>query len=401
MQYQYVAYNLEEGLVKGRVEARDEDEARSEVQEQGYKPLRITQVWKPPSREVLFPSFYKVKPGDLIGFIRQLATMTTSCASLTRTLEMLQAESSNPVMQRTIGQIQTHIDAGGTVSSAMAEHPTIFDPLYISLVQVGEFTGALAPALDELADMMELARESSQRIVKSMMMPLFQVGMAVLMVGLNVFVLLPPLFESFDDDKIPLMMKVLLGLSDWVKANPLQLIGGIFVFIVVWIILGKIQSFNDWRDAMKARAPIIGPLIVSSQLARFSRAMGMLMSSGVNLADALRLSTNSVSNRALRKALIDAEESLVTGEGMSDALRRHPVMPSVWVELVNIGEQSNTLDQRMGELAVAYQRRMEGQINAILAILEPVSTLMVGGIVIFLAMSMLQPIMSQMSEFSG
>ena len=127
----------------------------------------------------------------------------------------------------------------------------------------------------------------------------------------------------------------------------------------------------------------------------------MLLGSGVSLADSLQMGIGSASNLALRRAFEDAEQSLVLGGSLTEALRRHPVLPHMWVELVNIGEESNSLGNTMNELASAYQKKLESQINAILAILEPVSTLAVGGIVIFLAMSMLQPIMGQMESFSA
>ena len=400
MQFQYVAYNLKEGVVKGRVEADDEAHARREVEEQGYKPLRLKAAWQPPTIEALFPSFYKIKEGELLGFTRQLSTMVRSGASLQRTMEMLEAETANPVMQRTINAIMGDIDEGASLSSAMGKHPTVFDALYVSIVEVGEYTGRLAPALDELADMMESGREAKQRIVKSMMMPMFQVGMAVLMVGLNVFVLLPPLFESFDEDSIPLMMAVLMDGADWAKAHPFHLFGTAFVLIVANILLGKFPAFNYWKAGAKLKLPLMGPLMISGEMQRFSRTLGMLLTSGVGLADALELAIRGTSNHVIRAAYEDAQESLVTGKGLTEALRRHPVLPKMWVELVNIGEQSNTLGNTMNELANAYLKRLESQINAILTVLEPASTLAVGGIVIFLAMSMLNPIMSQMSEFA-
>ena len=277
----------------------------------------------------------------------------------------------------------------------------MFDRLYVSIVEIGEFTGRLAPALDDLADMMESSQEAKQRIVKSMMMPLFQVGMAVLMVGLNVFVLLPPLFESFEEDQIPIMMKVLLGGADYVKANPIPVFGVLAALIVTFVSIGKVPSLAIHRDRVKLKLPLMGALSVSSEIARFSRTMGMLLGSGVSLADSLQMGIGSTGNLAMRRAFEDAEQSLVMGGSLTEALRRHSVLPHMWVELVNIGEESNTLGTTMNELANSYQKKLESQINAILAILEPLSTLMVGGIVIFLAMSMLQPIMGQMESFSA
>ena len=400
MQYHYVAYNLKDGIVKGRVEASDEEEVRSEVLRRGYKPLRVKQAWQPPTREELFPSLYAVKKGEMIRATRQMATMIGSGASLQRTLELTQAESSNPAMQRVVGEIRRIVDEGGTLSSALAEHPNVFDPLYVSIVQVGEFTGRLAPSLDQLAEMMERSREAKQKLMSTMAMPMFNLTMAGLMLLLMTTVILPPIFENFDEDAIPLLMRIMIGVTGGIGSNPIPVFGGLITFIASMILLRRIPSFRIWMDGAKARAPIIGPLTVSGELANFSLTMSMLLRSGVSLAESLQLGINGTKNQAIRRAFVEAEESLVSGQGLSDALERHSALPRMWVELIRIGEQSNTLGQTMTDLADVYQKKVEGQLNSMVAILEPVATLAVGGVVLLVALSTIGPIQEQMKQLA-
>ncbi|MCH8206028.1 MAG: type II secretion system F family protein [Chloroflexi bacterium] len=400
MQYSYVAYNSREGVVKGRLEADTEEEVRSQVIDRGYKLLRTHPAWQPPSREKLFPSFYKVKDGDLIRFTRQMATMVASGAPLQQTLDMLQSESKNQVMQRIIGDVGKTVDEGGTLSFALGKHSDVFGPLFISIVQVGELTGSLAPALDQLAEMMEQARDAKQRVMSTLMMPVFNIGIAGLMVMVNIFVVMPPLFENFDEAEIPFMMKMAIGLTDALKNHPIAIFGALMAIGGTLFMLPKIRAVSFWIDTVKLRVPMIGPFIVAGELARFSRTMGLLLESGVALADSLELAINGCGNAAVRREFARAQESLVTGHGLTEALRGNAVIPRMWVELANIGEQSNTLGQSMNDLAATYQKRVEDQLGTVLAILDPVSTLAVGGVVLFLAMSMMQPILAQMEAMA-
>jgi type II secretory pathway component PulF len=398
LQYNYVAYNLDNGLVKGRIEAKDDDGAWSEVAKLGHKPLRIGPAWKPPGKEQLFPSLYKVKGGQLIGFTRQLATMIGNGASLQRTLEMLQGEAGNPALARVIGEIREAVDQGEPVSVALAAHPMIFDPLYVSVVQIGEFTGNLANALDQLAEMMERSKEAGARVMKTMMMPAMNMGMAGMMMMLNIFIILPPIFESFDDADIPILMRVTYGTRDFLFGNPIQVAVAIAMLIAAYKIGGRYESFNYWKARVMAKSPIMGGLIVSGELSRFSRTMGMMLESGVSLSESLELGISGAKNHAVRQAFLDARESLMEGQGMAVALAAHSILPRMWVELVTIGEESNTLGVTMSGLAGTYQQQQESQLGTIVGILDPVSTLAVGGVVLVIFTSVMGPVMGQMES---
>ena len=380
MQFHYVAYNIDEGLVKGLIEAGNEAEVRSEVVRKGYKPLRVQPSRQLPSMEELFPSFYRVGKKQLIAFLRHLATMVGSGASLQRTLEMLQAESGNRLMRRVLGRVRAAVDEGSTLSSALAEHPDVFNPLLVSVVEVGEFTGQLAPALEQLADIMEKEQEAKQRVMRTMMMPMINLVAAGLMLVIMMTVVLPPIFDTFENDTdIPLMMRIAMGISNLIMDNALFfLVGGIMAF-VMFKLLGRMPSVSYALDAMKAAIPVFGPLTIAVELSGFSRTVGMMLGSGVPFADALHLGTNGVKNLLLRRAFVEAEDSLLSGHSVTEALKRHPVIPNMWVELVMIGEQSNSLGRAMNDLADAYQKQSENQLSGLLAVLEPASTLVVGG----------------------
>jgi type II secretory pathway component PulF len=163
MEYTYVGYTLDEGIVKGKVEADNEAAVKSEITDQGYKLLEVKLVRKLPGIEDLFPSLFKISHKDLVRFTQQLAIMVRGGGSLQRSLGLLEAETHNRVLRRILGSIIKALDEEGSLSSAMAMHPTVFTPRFVSVVGAGEHTGRLAPALDQLASIMEKEQEAGRK----------------------------------------------------------------------------------------------------------------------------------------------------------------------------------------------------------------------------------------------
>jgi type IV pilus assembly protein PilC len=210
MEYTYVGYSLDAGIVKGRVEADNEALARTEITDQGYKLLEVRLARQLPGIEDLFPSLFKISHKDLVRFTQQLAIMVRDGGSLQRALELLEAETRNRVLRRVLGSIIKSLDEGGSLSSAMAKHPNLFIPRFVSVVGAGEHTGRLAPALDQLASIMEKEQEARQKAKRTMMMPMFTIGASAVMLVLMLTVLMPPLINTFErmGNDIPLITRI-------------------------------------------------------------------------------------------------------------------------------------------------------------------------------------------------
>ena len=399
MEFKYEAYNIKDGVVTGRLEAGSEAEARTAVVRNGLKPLRVSQAWRPPPEEEMFPSFFKVGTKELVGFSRQLATMLASGGGLIRTLEMLSEETTNRVMQRTIEAIRHDLDEGSSLSEAIAQHPKVFNALYVSVIEVGEFTGRLGPSLEQMSDILEREAEAKSKAIQTMMYPMAIIGLSVLTLGVLMTVALPPLLSTFDKlgAELPLMTRIAIGGATMFQENivkiPIALVGLILVFVVG----SKFAKVKYWMDAIKTKLPIMGSLMIASQIARISRTCAMLLEAEVGLAPALQLARSGIGNALIRKAFDDAEDSLMSGHGIAEALARHPVLPSMFIQLMTIGEASNSLARTMADAADAYQKQFDQRLNTMLGMLEPASTLVVGGIVGFIAMSMFVPIYSGIS----
>ena len=396
MQYKYLAYNLDEGIIKGWVEARNAAEVRDELVEHGYKPLDVSTGWHPPTVEDLMPSLFKVGTGELVRFSRQLATMVTSGASLILTLEMLHSDSNSRGMKRTLTAIRKTLDEGGSLSEALAAHPKVFSSLYVSVVQVGEMTGRLGLALEQLSDILEAENEAKQKAIRTMMYPLAIISLSMVTLFVLMTVALPPLLAVFENmgAEIPAMTRFIVSAMAAFKEHFVALIVSAVVFFIGFKILRRIPSFRRAMAMAMARSPILGSFIVSGEISRLSRTLSLLLEAGVTLAEALKLAIGGIKNQILRDVFLEAEESLLTGHGRSDPLKNHSILPTMFVELVTLGEQSNSLQSTMSDVADAYQKQLERQLDSLLGMLEPASTVVVGGIVGFIAFSMFVPIYS-------
>ena len=398
MQYQYVAYNMAQGIVKGSLEAASEDEARSDLEGQGYKPLQIRMPSKISLDKISsLIELDAVKPAEVMQFVSSASTMLASGANLLRVLEMLQAEGSGRGMRKILTRLHERVSGGDSFTLALREHPKVFDDVFISLVEVGEYTGRLAGALGQLRDIMKQAHEAKQRAMKALMMPMFLIGSSFLMLGFMVFVAFPPLidtFNSMENVEIPLVTRILIATVEGVVANIAYIGGGLVVLVVVYKVLRRFPTMKYWLDVAKIRLPLLGPLMLASELGRFTRIMTTLLGNGVDVPSALRLAMSSAKNVAVLQAWTEADESLIQGHRMAKALLNHSILPQMFIELMAMGEDTNTLPKTTGELADAYEKGFEEKSDKMLAIAEPVSTFAVGGLVLFMALSVMKPILS-------
>ena len=398
MQYNYTAYTLENGLIKGTIEADTEGEARGEVFRQGYKILRISASRSLPGVEEMFPSLFKVKTGALVQFSRQLATLVRGGSSLQRSLEMLERESHNRVLRRVLGNIRKTIDQGGSLSAAFAKYPKVFNSRFTSVVEVGEHTGSLAISLEQLADAMGREHEAVQRFKRTMMMPVFTMGASIAMLVLMMTVMLPPLLEAFSSrgTDVPLVTRIAMAVIGTIDDNVLYF-GSAMVIFVVFIAVGRrIPNIQYGMHVFMTRLPILGGLLVTKEMAQFSRTNAMLLEAGVPLARSLPLAISGCKNLPLLRAFHAGEESLMSGHGFATAVGQYSVVPKLWVELVAVGEDNNVMGKTLSDLATSYEKDVENKLDSLLAMLEPLSTFVVGGVVLFIALSMFLPIYSGM-----
>jgi type IV pilus assembly protein PilC len=306
-------------------------------------------------------------------------------------------------MRRIIIEMRETLEGGGSLSDAMLNHPKVFNKLFISVVQTGEATGRIGPALDQLADILESDVEAKAKAMKTMMYPMAIIGMSVITLGVLMTVAVPPLLQVFAQlgAEAPAMTKAAVLMVNFVTGNFLQVFIGSVVFFGTINVLRRLPSTASMIDSLLARAPLYGPLSIAGDLARFSRTMSLLLTAGVSVADALTLGIAGCKNVRVKEAFQAAEESLMSGHGLASELRKHSVLPTMFMELITMGEEGNQLPRMMNDAAIAYQKQRDEKLGAVLGALEPLSTMVVGLIVAFIAFSMFVPIYSGLGALQG
>ncbi len=394
MKFSYIAYAVGHGVVKGNLDARTPGEANAEVLRMGYKPINLAPVARTATLESLFPSLFKAGQGQLLGFCHNLTTLLNGGSTLPRALATLQKESHHKAMRNILESLLKKLEEGGKLSQALAEHPEVFNPLFVSVVEAGEQSGRLGAALEQMAEILEKQREAKQKIIRTLMYPAAIMGLSLVSLSVLMVVAVPPMLNVLQKmgTDVPLLTRVLVAIFTHVKDDFLQIFLGISALATLPSWLRFIPRARHWIDTLKVRSPMIGPMVVTGELSRLSSTLAMLLEAGVPISTALQLGIGGCKNSILREAFLDAQESLMSGHGLAGALRRHPIIPGMFVELVAVGEESNQLQRTMRDSAASYQKQQDRRIDGLMATLEPLSTLAVGAMVGLMAFSMFLPI---------
>ena len=400
--YRYEALTGQGKLVKGTIKAIGEIEAERLLIGRGLSPVSVEVVPSMFSLEEAFPTFFKVKPGDVIIFSRQLATLLRSGISLLPALEVLTGQvTSSRTFKKVLDAIVADLRAGGSFSQSIAKHPTAFSEIYCRTIAVGEQTGNMEMVLHQMADYMEKQGALAKKIGGALRYPMMVMG-AGLVVGIILMTVVMPqmmgMFTSMDAE-LPLPTRVLIGISDILTGYPLHFLGGGVVLVALALWLVKQPTGRRFLDRMKLVAPIIGTPILMGELARFSRTMSTLIKAGLSLQEIMELMPQTSDNKVICDALVQVNEGLILGEGLSGPMSRIALFPPLLIQMVAVGEESNTLDFTLGVVADFYEVTAEEKTAAMVGMITPLSTIIIGLFVGFIAVSVLMPMYSIIGAF--
>jgi type IV pilus assembly protein PilC len=382
-------------MISGTLEADSQSLVASKLKQMGFSPLLIEeQKTKAGKKELHMPWGGRVKSKDLAVFSRQFATMINSGLSLLRALNILAEQTENTKLAETVGAVRADIEAGSSLSGALAKHPKVFKRLYVAMIRAGEIGGVLDSVLMRLAENLEKEVALKQKIKSAMTYPTVVFTMVLLILaGMLMFVV--PTFKNLYKDLggiLPLPTRVLIGASDTAKKFwyvVVALIVGSAVFIRRWIQTDK--GRGSW-DAIKLKAPVFGSLVHKTALSRFSRTLSVLMKSGVPILQSLDIVKETVSNAVLSDAVADVASSVKEGESIARPLERHAVFPPMVVQMIAVGEETGALDTMLGKISDFYDQEVEATVEALTSLIEPiliaVMGVAVGGMVVSLYMPM-------------
>ena len=342
----------------------------------------------------LFPSFFGVKKMELAVFSRQLAVFIAAGVPLTQAIEVLRQETRTAKMRDVLGAIHLDLTKGASVSDAFARFPEVFSPLYLNLIRAAEMTGTLDVVLKRLD--VQLARENraSKEIRSAMTYPIIVLLMAFGAVGVLVGFVLPRfagLFKAFHAE-LPGTTKFLLDSSTFATEYRMQIIASIVGFLVLLIGSQNFERGRALRDRLILVTPVVGTLARYAAVARFCRTLSAMLEAGVPMSRSFDIVLGSVSNRILARRLKPVKARMLAGEGFAVPLADTGVFPPTVIQMVRVGEETGALERFLGEAAEFYENELEYKLQAAIQLLEPALMLGVGGVVGFVAISMVSAI---------
>jgi len=386
---------------KGVMEAETADAVQNRLRAQNLSPVKV----KKKGREFNLTFGSPVSEKELVIFVRQFATMIDAGLPLVQCLEILATQGDNKAFNAIIRDIKATVEEGATFSDALRRHPKVFDDLFTNLVQAGEMGGILDTILNRLAVYIE-KRVKLKRQVKGALV--YPTGVGVIAVGVLVILLywVIPTFEDMfkdfgGDAELPAITAFVIGLSNgfitWLPLILATIIGGSMAFTYTY----RKPKGKEFFHRLMLTAPILGPVMRKIAVARFTRTLGTLLSSGVPILDALNIVAKASGNVVIEKAIVTTAEKIREGRTMAEPLLETKAFPPMVVQMIGVGEQTGALDQMLNKIADFYEEEVDVAVSALTSLLEPIMMVVIGGMVGFMLIAMYMPIFDIAGKIKG
>ena len=401
--YSYTFKDITGTIQKGTAEAENEDKLRQRFVEQGLEIVDVTVLKKGNIQRT--KSYGKVKLKNLSVFCRQFSTMVDAGVSLVRCLDVLSRQTNDPKLKKILLDIGERVEGGESLSRAMQRHPRSFNNLFIGLIRAGEIGGVLEETLQRLAGFLEADVKLRRKVISSLTYPVLVV---VASLGIVVFLVMwvVPQFAMFfrdlgmKDEDFPAITKFIVDLSGNFVKNWWIILLTIVVTTVGWKIFKTTRFGRRVADRIRLKVPIFGSLHHKICLARFSRTMGTLLTSGVPILQALETVAGTVGNSIMSDAVLDARARIREGDRIGDPLEASRLFPPMVVHMIGIGEESGSLDYMLQKIADFYESEVEAALASLTAALEPILIIFLGFIVGFIVIAMFMPLVKLIQKLS-
>jgi len=397
--FSYRGRNARGELVRGVLENSDSGAVADQLLNSGVSPIEITATTDSkestgaPGRLLSWIRGEQVTVEDMLLFSRQMYTLLKAGVPILKSLSALQESATQVGFANMLRDVRTSLDTGRDLSTAMRRHPKVFSPFYVSMVRVGELTGALEEVFLRLFNHLEFEREIKDKVTQALRYPMFVVVvMSVALVIVNIFVIpaFARIFANFKAE-LPLMTRVLLGFSNFMVEYWPALLGvviGAIVLSRVWV--GTPAGRYAW-DRVKIRIPIAGTIILKATLARFARTLSIALKSGVPIVQGLSVVAQVVDNAYVGQRIEQIRDGVERGETLLRTTVTTGVFTPVVLQMIAIGEESGELDDLLREVAEMYQREVEYDLKNFSAQIEPILIVLLGILVLILALGVFLP----------
>ena len=391
--YRYQAKNTALQLVEGSIDAESDVAAVNRLGGRGLFPITLTEAF-PETPASPQTARRGIPARTLAHMSRQLADLLGGGLTLFYALALLAEQTEDPLLRAVITDVAQRVHEGQSFSEALANHPDVFSPLYLSLIKAGETGGALEDVLGRLADLLTAQSEFSSRVLSALLYPLVVLSIGLITVVVLLTYVVPKLTVLFAEtgQLLPLPTRLLLGVSGLLSQWWWLWLGGA-AFGLAGVRLGfRHPAGRAAVDRWMLQLPLVGMLVRKSQTTQCTRNLGGMLAQGVPMLQALDVAGSTLTNTTLRQALERAQQAVREGESVASALALTHQFPAFVSNLVAVGEESGTLDRALLKIAASYERDTERSLRLLTTVLEPLLIVIVGVIVMFIVIAMLLPI---------
>ncbi len=388
-------------VVSGEEKAKDRAEA---IRRLRRRKIAATQVREKPKDVKLKLGMKKgVKVKDLAVFTRQFATMINAGLPIVLCLDVMSKQVEKQVFRQVLAQVKDSVQSGNTLGDSLAKHPSVFEDLYVHMVEAGESSGALDTILERLAEYLEKADQLRRKIKSAMMYPTVVTVIALLATAFLLIFVIPTFTKMFSDfgGQLPLITRVVVGMSDFLRGYWWGVLGLVLGGRFALMRYRKTEKGRERVDSLLLNLPVLGPVIRKGAVARFTRTLSTLQMSGVPILEGLTITARTSGNVVLEKAVIKTRESVSRGETLTEPLREANVFPPMVVQMVSVGEETGALDQMLAKIAEFYEDEVDTAVDGLTSVIEPLMMVVLGGIVGGMVVAMYLPIFKMITVIVG
>ena len=393
--YSYTAKPSAGAQTRGKIQGDSKAAVAAELRRRGLTVLSVEEQKGLPDLSEFIEGFTRIKLHDKVIFSRQFATMIKAGLALLRALYILEAQTENPRFRKILSEVRQDVEAGAPLSDAIERHPVAFDRLYVSMVRAGEVGGVLDVTLERLATQLE-KDDSLRRSVKSAMTYPIMIGVFAILVLFALIIFVIPIFGAMYNDlggQLPLLTRIMVALSDFLRSFWFVVFPALFLAIYGLKRLKATKTGRETWDKTKLRLPMkLGPIVQKIAVARFSRTLATLVSSGVPILQAIEITGRTSGNTVIEHAMEGVKENIKSGDSIARPLEKVSVFPPMVTQMIAIGEETGALDTMLHKIADFYEDEVDSAIKSLTSILEPIMMIFIGGIVGLVVISMYLPI---------
>lgn len=414
--FKYTAIDANGKQKTGTVEAASQDEASAKLTASGLMPTKVAATSggsatkaatkgkaKAKSKGINFGKVIKLE--ELTTFTRQLATLLDAGLPLLRALEVMIRQEKNLRFQAVLEQIAGQVKSGNSFSDGLAQHPKIFDRLFVNMVKAGEAGGVLDVVLSRLAGFMEKSIKTKKKVKAAMVYPIVVVGVAVSIVALLMVVVVPKFEAIFadmlDGASLPGPTQLVVGISNFMRENIVISIGLVVAFVVGFRFFKNTPFGSKIFNWLSINLPKVGDLVRKVNIARITRTFGTLLSSGVPILQSITITKDITGNKFYETALSRIHDAVRDGESLAKPMEREKVFPNMVTSMVDVGEETGELAEMLNRVADNYDEDVDNAVNGITSIIEPVMIVFLAVVVGFIVIALFLPIVEIIQQLTG